>query len=326
METKNKIFEDAKRFISNGKSFLLITHPKTDGDDLGSALAMAEILEKSGKNFTLVAKGGVPASLQFLPKQNLVLGDINFPVTNEKFDGVITFGCNNKARAGFKQIEETSLPFLNIDHHIDNTRFGDVNLVEPEKSSVAELMFEFIKFLGADITPDTAKCLLTGMFTDTGSFMHSNTQSTTLAAASELMKYGARVDRIFNSTYANKDVNTLKAWGKALENARIDKNNGIAISAITAEEMAELGDLPDDAFGGIAETLNTIPGTKFSIFMRQEGDMIKGSLRSEERKNVDVSAIAKHLGGGGHKLASGFNFPGKIVRTENGWRIEKTSR
>lgn len=324
MDQQNKIFEDAKRFIMEGKSFLLASHEKTDGDDLGSMLAMADVLERSGKTLTLAAKGGVPSSLQFLPRQHEVLDDINFEVDKTRFDGIILFGCNNKARTGLAAIETAKLPFLNIDHHADNQMFGEVNLVDAEKSSVAELIYDFIKFLGTEFNAEIAKSLLTGMFTDTGSFMHSNTQSSTLEAASELMKYGARVDKIFNSTYANKDVNTLKAWGKALENTRIDKSNGIAISAITAEEMKELGDLPDDAFGGIAEMLNTIPGTRFSIFLRQDGDMIKGSLRSEERKNVDVSAIAKHLGGGGHKLASGFKFPGKIIKTEKGsWKIEK---
>ncbi len=324
MDQINENFAAAQAFIENGKSFLLATHERTDGDDLGSMLAIADVLEQKGKKFILAAKGGIPASLEFLPRQNSVLSEINFPVKAPDFDAIILFGCSRKERTGSSELINSKIPLLNIDHHGDNQNYGTINLVDPKKSSVAELIYDFVKYLGVSLNPSIAKCLLTGIFTDTGSFMHSNTQSSTLAAAAELMKYGARIDKIFASAYTNQNLNVLKARAKAIENARVDKNNGVAISAITTLELSELGELPADAFGGIAETLNTIPGIKFSIFMRQEGGNIKGSMRSEEHKNVNVAAIAKVLGGGGHKLAAGFEMPGQIVKLpDGGWKIEK---
>ncbi len=318
----NSAFEQAKGFIESHEHFLLASHARTDGDDCGSMLAMVQILQKLGKKALPVAKGGVPFPLQFLPKQNEVREDVP-PDLDGIFDVIILFGCNMPSRTGIDAIINSKLPILNIDHHHDNKLYGTVNLVQSQKSSVAELIYDFINFLNIEVDKDIAKCLLTGIFTDTGSFMHANTKASTLEAASDLMKHGARVDKIFNFTYKGKDVNVLKAWSKALENTRIEPQNKVAISILAEDDLKEIGLLPQDAFTGFAETLNTIPNTKFSLFIRQDGDIIKGSMRSEEVKNTDVSSIARSLGGGGHKLAAGFEIKGRIKKQADGsWRIE----
>ncbi len=322
-EIKTK-FEAARTFITEHQRFLMATHARTDGDDCGSMLAIKNVLEQMGKQTTVVAKFGVPEQLSFLPDKNDVLADLPNPVTKKFYDAIILFGCGNIGRPGFEAIEKTDLPILNIDHHPDNKNYGVVNVVEQTKSSVAELVFDFIKFLQVPFNSDIAKCLLTGIFTDTGSFMHSNTQASTLAAAGELMQYGARIDKIHEFTYQNKELSALKAWGRALENTRVIKNGQVAISVITEEDLKELGELPTNPFDGFVEQLNKIPGTKFGMFLRQEGEMVKGSIRSEEYKDMDVSFLAKILGGGGHKLAAGFELKGKLIRLpNNGWKIEK---
>ncbi len=322
-ETNNNLqnFEAAYDFIKNHSTFIMATHAHTDGDDLGSMLAMHQVLKSMGKHSVPVANGGVPAGLKFLPQQNEVLENVQ----EDNFDAIILFGCSNVGRTELEKIMAGGLPILNIDHHPDNKLFGGVNLVDKNKSSVAELIYDFIKFIGAELTTDISKCLLTGMFTDTGSFMHSNTQASTLNAAAELLKNGVRIDKIYSSTYkGNKDENVLKAWAKAIENTRIDNENQIVLSVVTEDDLKDIGDLPEDCFGGFIDNLNSIPNTKFSIFIRQEGEFIKGSIRSEERKNIDVSALAKLFGGGGHKLASGFKMKGKIHRDLQGaWRVEE---
>src|SRR5437879_3331186 len=101
------------------------------------------------------------------------------------------------------------------------------------------------------------------------------------------------------------------------------KDGQIAISVMTQEDLDKLGELPSDTFGGVVETLNKIPGTRFAMFLRQDGDVIKGSMRSEEDKDMDVSFLARLLGGGGHKLAAGFEVKGKLIRLpDGGWKIE----
>ena len=317
-------FEQAKKFITDKNRFLMASHARTDGDDGGSMLAMSIILEPMNKQATLVADGGVPSGLQFLPRQNLILSELPNPVTNEFYDGVILFGCGKKTRAGFDAIINSTLPILNIDHHPDNQMYGTVNLVDAQKSSVAELVYDFFKYLDIKFNSDIAKCLLTGMFTDTGAFMHSNTQPSTLIAAGELMKYGARIDKIYESTYQSKDLNSLKAWAKAIENTRLLNDDKVAISVVTQEDLDQLGEVSNDTFEGFVETLNKIPGIKFALFLRQDGNQVKGSLRSEENKNMDVSFLANLFGGGGHKLASGFEIPGKIIKQEDGsWKIDE---
>ncbi len=316
-------FEKAKQFIENNGRFLMATHPRTDGDDCGSMLAFSIVLKQMGKQTTTTAKFGMPASLDFLPNHQQVLDHPPMPVNSENYDAIILFGCSNKPRVGFEEIISSNLPVLNIDHHPDNLLFGDVNLVDTAKSSVAELSYDFFKFIGIQFDRDIAKCLLTGMFTDTGSFMHSNTKPSTLIAAGELMKYGARIDQIYESTYKNKNLAALKAWAKAIENTKVVKKGHIAISVITQEDLEQLGNVPANTFDGFVETLNSIPGTKFAMFLRQEGKIVKGSLRSEENKNMDVSFLAHLLGGGGHKLSSGFEIQGKIIKDpETGWRIQ----
>jgi len=320
-------FIKAKEFVERHNSFALATHVRTDGDDCGSMLATAIALQSLGKKAVPFAKGGVPALLRFLPRHSEVREDFigAAGAGSGAFDAVILFGCAYLERTELPELISLNLPVLNIDHHPDNQLFGDAHLVDEQKSSAAEMTYDFLKYLGVEMTAEIATCLLTGIFTDTGSFMHANTSASALSAAGELMKYGARVDKIFGHTYSSKDLPSLRAWGKALENTRVDKNNQVAICVLTEEDLAELGEgLSEDAFTGLADTLNTIPDTRFSVFVRQEGDYIKGSIRSDENKNVDVSKIAKAVaGGGGHKLAAGFRIKGRIEKQPDGsWRIK----
>ena len=315
----NETFDKAREFLETHNNFFLASHARTDGDDLGSMLAITKYLFGKGKKATPAALGGVPESLKFLPLQQMVVEDM----PDEIFDAIILFGCNKKARTGIDKIINATLPILNIDHHPDNQKFGDINMIDAAKSSVAEFIYDFLIYINAPIDSDIAKCLLTGILTDTGSFMHSNTQPSTLMAAADLMKHGARIDKIHEFTYKSKDPRTMKAWARAIENTRVDTKNRIVISVITEEDLKEIGDVDNDAFGGFVETLNKIPGTRFAAFLRQDGDIVKGSMRSEERKETDVAELARLLGGGGHKLAAGFEVKGKIKKQpDGGWTVE----
>lgn len=311
-------FEKAKQLLDKANAVLLTTHMRTDGDDLGSVLALAHHLKKAGKQVAVVINGGVPESLQFLPMSEIVTEEL--PAT--QFDTLVVSGCSVKERIGHEAILELNIPILNLDHHPDNKLFGDVNVVEPNKSAVAELTYDFFKYCGWEITYEIALCLLTGIVTDTGIFMHSNTQASTLSAAADLMEHGARVSTITKHTYEGKDINSLKTWSHVLENAHYDPTKQMIYSIITTDELQKLGNPPLSAFEGIVETLNKVPEAKFAMFLKQDSGMIKGSLRSEAYKGVDVQAIAKTMGGGGHKLAAGFSMPGTLTRnSQNKWEV-----
>ena len=312
-------FEQAKNLLENSNSILLTTHERTDGDDLGSVLALAHYLKSVGKEVAVVVTAGVPNSLQYLPMSEIITEQLPEGVN---FDLLVISGCSVKARVRHIEIENLKIPTINLDHHPDNQMYGDVNVVDAAKSSVAELTYDFFKYCGWDISYESAVCLLTGIVTDTGIFMHSNTQASTLAAAADLMTKVERVSTITKYTYESKDVKSLKAWAQALGNAHYDPEKRMIYSVITAEELEALGNPPVTAFEGLVETLNKVPEAKFAMFLKQDQGVIKGSLRSETHKGVDVQAIAKTLGGGGHKLAAGFSVLGTLARDTRGkWEV-----
>jgi bifunctional oligoribonuclease and PAP phosphatase NrnA len=311
-------FDQAKNLLDQSHNILLTMHERMDGDDGGALLAIAKQLTKQGKKVTCSIKKGVPPSLTFLPGSRLIVDDID----NENFDLLIVFGCSTLDRTGSTTILNLKSKILNIDHHHDNQKFGDLNIVDSEKSSVAELIYDFFLYNDWTIDKDIATCLLTGIITDTGSFMHSNTKDSTLKAAAYLMRRGAVAEKIIRHTYKNKDSKTLKAWGKALTNLQYDARRKIIYSVLTEKDLEDFGELPHSAFEGLAETLNSYPEAKFAMFLRQDGRTIKGSLRTDPFKKTDVSEIARIFGGGGHKMAAGFSVAGKLVKDETGkWRV-----
>ena len=320
----HKSFPEAKLLLENSSTILLTTHERTDGDDLGSALALAHILKNLGKQVAVVVKGGVPKQLEFLPMSEVVSETVPQDEQGKiwEFDALVISGCSVRDRVKHEGILQLHIPTINLDHHPDNQMYGEVNVVDHTKSSVAELTYDFFKFAEWELTHEIALCLLTGIVTDTGVFMHSNTQASTLAAAAELMTKGARVSTVTKHTYEGKDLESLKAWSKALGNAHYDPAKQMIYSIITAEELDTLGNPPLSAFEGIVETLNKVPEAKFAMFLKQDDNVIKGSLRSEEYKGVDVQAIAQSLGGGGHKLAAGFSLLGTLARDSRGkWEV-----
>jgi phosphoesterase RecJ-like protein len=180
------------------------------------------------------------------------------------------------------------------------------------------MLYDFFDFHRIPITKKMASFLLTGILHDTAAFQHANTTTRVMEIAAELMRKGAPMNKIIQATLKDKKLETLKLWGRAMERAEINEKTGAIMSFITRQDMEELG-MEEDGIGRIAELLNTVSGTKFSLVLIEKGkNKVKGSLRSEWYKNDDVSQIARQFRGGGHKLASGFEIAGKIVKDEKG--------
>lgn len=313
-------FKKTRTALEKAQSILLTTHERTDGDDLGTVLALWHELKRQGKTAHVVVRGGVPHNLKFLPGS----GEVTETVPDETFDLLVVSGCSQRERIGNPSVLSLNIPTLNIDHHPDNTFFGDINLVDSNKSAVAELCYDYFKFVGLPIGHHAANCLLTGIFTDTGSFMHSNTKASTLQAAADLMRRGAHIARIAEQTYRGKNINILQAWSKAIANTRYNTKQKMIYSIVTEQDLTELGNPDAGAFEGFVETLNKVPEAKFALFLKQDGPIIKGSLRSDPHKNVDVGKLARSLGGGGHKWASGFSIVGTLIRDALGkWQVVK---
>ncbi len=312
-------FKTLQYIIDKSKHILLFAHDNPDGDAIGSNFAMKYFLEGLGKKAEVGCFSKLPEYLsnivnpqELLPAEKLDL---------KSYDAVIA--CDS-VEHGFDKIRDeisSETVIVLIDHHPDISSKGDLNIIDPNYSSAAEIIFDFFEYSHASFTPYIASLLLTGILGDTGNLQHTNTTVKVMSTVAELIRRGASIPKIINTTFANKKISTLKLWGKALSKAQINPKNKMIATVITEKDLKECQAKSED-IGEIASVLNTVPGTSFSLVLTQKDkETIKGSLRSEDYKNVDVSSIAHQMGGGGHKLASGFTIKGRIVEKNGKWKI-----
>lgn len=318
MQNFNQEFNTLNFVIKESQAILLFAHSRPDGDTAGSVMALHGYIQKLGKTVDIACYDPFPDYLKSLSEETFTNPD-NLDL--KKYDLII---AADSVERGFHKIlnsfQDRQIIAI-LDHHPDITIRGDINIIDAGYSSVCEIIYDFFAFNKIAIDRKMATFLMLGIMSDTGSFQHSNTTSKVMGIASQLMKKGAPISKIVETTFANKNISTLKLWGKAFEKAKINPANGMIASVLTQKDLEECEAGTED-IAQVSSILNTVPGTKFALILSErENGVIKGSLRSEEYKGVDVSKIAAQFGGGGHKLASGFEIRGKIVETEDGWEI-----
>lgn len=311
-------FRNLKYIVENAENVLLVAHTRPDPDTVGANVALKEYLSDLGKKVDIVCYDPFPEYLTSLFSHEFRTPD---QVDWQSYQAVIASDSVNR---GFDRmadrITEQHATVL-IDHHPDITITGDVEIIDANYSSTCEILFNYFESAHIAITARMATALLTGISGDTGSFQHSCTTPRVMEIASVLMKRGAPLSKISGSVFTNKKISTLKLWGRAFAKAKINQKNGMIVSALTQQDIAECEASTNDV-NQVATILNTVPGTKFSlVFFQLDDTTVKGSLRSEEGKGVDVSAIAHRFGGAGHRLASGFEMLGRIQETEEGWMV-----
>jgi len=313
-----QIVSQIKQKIIASKRTLLLAHKNPDGDTLGSSLAFYLYLKGLGKKVDIACYDQAPESASFLPGSQDIIQEFN----DEDYDLVISFDSADPKLSGFdkkhpKLFERTGR-HINIDHHKSNLMFGDINLVQTDCASTTQILYYLFKEFKAIFTREISTLLLTGLYTDTGSFMHQNTTPDTLRVGAQLVKTGADVMAISKHLFNTKPVHQLRLWGRILNRAKKTRE-GVVVSVITQGDLNELGASRDHVSGAI-EFLKYVPDIKYAeILTEEEGGRVKGSLRTI-RDDVDVSAIAATMGGGGHVKAAGFSIPGKIEE-EVQWRV-----
>ncbi|MDP1883757.1 MAG: bifunctional oligoribonuclease/PAP phosphatase NrnA [Candidatus Moranbacteria bacterium] len=318
MQNFKQEFNTLNFVIKESQTILLFAHSRPDGDTTGSVMALYEYIRNLGKIVEIACYDPFPDYLKSLSEEDFINPE-NLDL--KKYDLVI---AADSVERGFHKIadliQDNQIVAI-LDHHPDITIRGDINIIDASYSSVCEIIYDFFAFNKIDINRKMATFLMLGIMSDTGSFQHSNTTSKVMEIASQLMKKGAPISKIVETTFANKNISTLKLWGKAFEKAKINPTNGMIASVLTQKDLEECEAGTED-IAQVSSILNTVPGTKFALILSErENGTIKGSLRSEEYKGVDVSKIAAQFGGGGHKLASGFEIKGTIKETETGWEI-----
>lgn len=313
------------KFISklkNYEKFLLMIHEEPDGDTLAASVAMYLALKKMSKKVWMVCKDDIPKPFLFLPKIECIKKDILFG----DFEVIIVIDCGDLKRTGFserlKKFAKVFKNLVNIDHHPKNDlwKIANINIVDQKASSASEIVWQILKKIPVEANGEIATAILTGIYTDTGGFKHSNTTAVTLEVASELLNYGARLKTITRNVALNKSVPALKLWGIALLRLHKNQNFQIVSSVITREDLKTCGATYYD-IAGVVNLINSIPDAKVAIlFFETPEGLIRASLRTE-KDDVDVSRIAKLFGGGGHKKAAGFNIQAQLKMNGSEWEI-----
>jgi phosphoesterase RecJ-like protein len=288
--------------------FLLTAHEGPDGDALGSLLGLHKVLTGLGKDsvmFMAAKEFPLPIEYRFLP-----LEEVFHEAPADMADRTVVFlDCGNIDRMPVEWLTAGGNDVINIDHHHDNTRFGDVNLVEVGASCTAEIVYDLALLLGARITPEIAAALYVGLITDTGKFMYENTNAHTHRVAADLIDAGVNVDDTYRRLYEHVPIEKLRLVSRALERIASYLDGKLVISYITMADYEATG-AGEEMTEGLIDNLRSIEGVKVAAVIRDLGDRgrsaRKVSLRSSAG-DVDVSAIARQNGGGGHKRAAGFS-------------------
>jgi phosphoesterase RecJ-like protein len=292
--------------LRTADKLLLTTHENPDGDALGSLLGMHWILRQLGKD-----------SLMYMSPDE-------FPLPHEyrdmRFDQIlgapprdmdervaVFLDCGNIDRMPVDFLQGEGIHILNIDHHHDNTRFGTANLVDPKASCTAEIVWRLSKELGAEVTPDIASALYVGLITDTGRFMYENTTPEAHLMAAELIDAGVEPHRIYSRIWESLPFARIKLLQRALTSIERFDDGTITRLYLTADDFEQTEAAENDS-EGIIDHARAVNGTAVAMLVRDLlGDRFgkrKVSLRSTDGR-VDVSEIARSLGGGGHRQAAG---------------------
>ncbi len=315
-ETREKIFASVWKALKEGKKFFVAGHQNPDGDSLGSTLAMVSLLTRMGKQTYAYATPAVGNDLKFLPGlEHIHVGELP---PQPDFDVVILLECSDRSRGGdLEPVLKNAKTIINIDHHLISDEYGHINYIDSSASSTAEILFQLFEESedGYLPTPQEATCLYTGLETDTGRFLHSNTTAEALRVASALVALGADITTINQVIYFTKPYIDLKLLGRALEKMELRFDNKYSQIVLTRRDFEALGATPAQTQGIVSQP-TMIPGVEVSALIKEEEDKISVNLRA--RNSVDVSQIAQKFGGGGHARASGFKVTGKALEDVTG--------
>jgi phosphoesterase RecJ-like protein len=281
--------------IEESDNVLLIAHINPDGDALGSSLSLYPILKKMNKKVTVFnATKPLPQYLDFLP---------NFEKVTDKLPGkidlTISFDCGSFDRLG---LENKPSFLINIDHHISNTNYGDINLIEPNAASSSQVVYNLLKANNVEIDKESAICIYTALVTDTGSFQYESVNDKVFEMAADLVRCGVEPDFVAKMLFQRDRLSRLRLLAKAYDTIEMCCEGKAAFVEVTKEMMEITGAIKEDT-DTIVNSVRAIASVEVACLLREEDEGIKISLRS--KNYADVSKIAVKYGGGGHIRAAG---------------------
>jgi phosphoesterase RecJ-like protein len=309
IESKPRIasVKEVAEELHRRSSFVMVSHVKPDGDTLGAGLALGLALKKLGKNVWYFQQDGVPRNLRFLPDAELVSNEL--PQAAREDALYVFCDMSDSRRAGDLLPPVARENMLDIDHHLGNSLFGKLNFVLENECCTGSVVMRILRELAVAVDARIATCILAAIMTDTGAFMHSNTTPEVLEVSAELMRLGADKERITREIFANKRVAATKLLGCIIGAMGFAHGGRYCYSYVDDAMLAQTGADGEDT----EDTVNVLLGQEgvdvAALFKAIEGE-IRVSLRSSGRLNVQ--AVARFLGGGGHFRAAGLTFEGTL--------------
>lgn len=324
LDEKIKIFKEK---IKSAKNILVVGHLRPDGDAISSVCIILEILKRFKKEAFAYCHGNIPSSLSYLnhfEKIDNTLEDFN------KYDLLIVVDCGSLLRTNLskeikKAKELNSLYIIEIDHHPLVDFYSDLEIRDTKAASTTEILYYICKELEILIDKSLAEAILTGIITDTGNFFYPNASSKSLQIASNLLNKGANLAKIIKHNNSSYNLASYKLWGLAMERLEVHHKYDLAYSVLRLDDILAISSDSEEiseTLSLIAGFLSNLSGVKATLLLHEtKKGMIKGHLRSS-RKDIDISKLARYLGGGGHKQAAGFAIAGEIVKIDNSWQIK----
>lgn len=327
MPTHEHFAQQLETRLKQADRVLLTMTTGIDGDSIGSMLGLAHLVRHLGKTYVCHSPEPIPPMFDYLLGPHPVMRELEDSVHD--YSLVVIFDTGDIKRSPLvdellKRDPNKTL-LVNIDHHPTVTKYKnkelvDLNYVDTTAGATTEIIFKILETLNIPMSNHAANSLLTGILTDTGNFSNQGTTLESLEIAAKLMAKGADHKRITTATMRNKSIGTLQLWGRALSRLTYNKKNDLVSTVVTLQDLQECG-VDNEAAVGIANFLNSLGEGKVALVLQEmpEGK-VKGSFRTTS--NVDVAALAKQFGGGGHTKAAGFTIDGKLIQEKNGWRVE----
>jgi phosphoesterase RecJ-like protein len=303
----NSSLEDVVRELRSRSSFVFVSHVKPDGDTLGAGLALGLALKAMGKRVNYFQQDPVPRNLRFLPDSEFVARALPEDLPADALWVFCDMSDSSRAGEFLPALERRNM--LDIDHHLANSRFGGLNYILEDECSTGTVVLRILNALGAAVTPDIATCLLTTIMTDTGAFMHSNTNAQVLRLSADMIDAGADKELITTEIFSNKRFAAIRIVGAALSQARLE-DGGRYCWSLVDDAMLAAADADGEDTEEIVQHLRAVEGVDVAALFKAYDGEVRVSLRSNGR--VNVQSAAGRLGGGGHFRASGLTYDGPV--------------
>ncbi|HSQ85508.1 MAG TPA: bifunctional oligoribonuclease/PAP phosphatase NrnA [Desulfobacterales bacterium] len=296
--------------FNNSNKIIVVTHTHPDGDAIGSLIAMGMSLEALNKKITLYCESLIPAVYRFLPEVHRVVNKIG----NLNYDMAVILDCGDLSRVGQTVSYLEQIPVIvNIDHHVTNTRFGHLQLIDTSACATAEIVYRLIKQMGLPFSKSVATSIYTGILADTGSFRFSNTNKAAFAICQEMVEIGVDPHNIAQHVYGTYSLSRIKLLNLALDSIELSENGKLSIMTLTQKMFDETNTKPEDV-DGLINYAQRIEDVEVAALIQEHHNGNENS-RTTNRFHVslrsdgtfDVAAIAAMFGGGGHSSAAGFS-------------------